>query len=393
MEPMHRVLDLHPAAPMGSSPRPTGDGTGPRAPVPSRPEGGRNRAGGWRRWSTFGTVAAAGALVLAACSSGTDSGAASKSKSKATTTTTTHVTATGPRCPLTGAPAPGGGSPPQRPPLAFKVDNYPTARPQTGLNKADVIFEEPVEGGITRLVAVFQCQQGGLVGPLRSARYPDLGIADLLSRPIFAHVGGIDPILALIRSGNLVDRDLRGWNITQHPPGRVGPYDTYATTAATWGTLPDDHTPPAPVFTYGPAAGGSPVSQVHIPFSWASDETWTWSASTSSWHLAYSGVAATNADGTPVTATNVVVQTVQTTLGPWAENSLGAREVEVNATSGGKVLVLRNGQAISGTWSRASLSAPLRLATAAGAPLHLAPGATWVAMVPSQIPVTSTPAG
>ena len=308
------------------------------------------------------------------------------------TTTSTTTAANGPDCPLTGTPAPGGTVPP-RPAVAMKVDNYPAARPQSGLDHADIVFEEPVEGGITRLVAVFQCQQGGLVGPLRSARYPDLGIADLLSRPIFAHVGGIDPILALIRSGNLVDRDLRGWNITQHPPGRVGPYDTYATTAATWGTLPDDHTPPAPVFTYGPAAGGSPVSQVHIPFSWASDETWTWSASTSSWHLAYSGVAATNADGTPVTATNVVVQTVQTTLGPWAENSLGAREVEVNATSGGKVLVLRNGQAISGTWSRASLSAPLRLATAAGAPLHLAPGATWVAMVPSQIPVTSTPAG
>ncbi len=340
----------------------------------------------------LGAAAEVGVVVSRHHRSATAAPLSSTTPPSTGSSTTTTTTANGPDCPLTGTPAPGG-TVPQRPALAMKVDNYPTARPQSGLDHADIVFEEPVEGGITRLVAVFQCHQGGLVGPLRSARYPDLGIADLLSRPIFAHVGGINPILSLIRSGNLVDRDLRGWNITQHPPGRVAPYDTYATTAATWATLPSDHTPPAPVFSYGPAPQGSPVLQVHIPFSWASDETWTWSAQTSSWHLAYSGVPAANADGTPVTATNVVVQTVQTSVGPWVENSLGAHEVEVNATSGGPVLVLRNGEAITGTWSRASLGAPLRLTTTGGAPLPLAPGTTWVSMVPSQIPVTAAPAG
>ena len=54
-----------------------------------------------------------------------------------------------------------------RPALAFKVDNYPNARPWSGIDKADIVFEEPVEGFITRLVAVFQCQQAPLVGPIR----------------------------------------------------------------------------------------------------------------------------------------------------------------------------------------------------------------------------------
>ena len=57
------------------------------------------------------------------------------------------------------------------PRLVVKIDNYPAARPQTGLNDADIVFEEPVEGGITRFAAVFQCQSPPLIGPIRSARW------------------------------------------------------------------------------------------------------------------------------------------------------------------------------------------------------------------------------
>ena len=77
-------------------------------------------------------------------------------KPKSTTTTTT-TTAPAPPCPLTGLPAPNG-SVPQRPAMAVKIDNYPAGRPQSGLDKADIVFEEPVEGGITRYAAVFQCR-------------------------------------------------------------------------------------------------------------------------------------------------------------------------------------------------------------------------------------------
>src|SRR5580698_834968 len=113
-------------------------------------------------------------------------------KDPATTTTTAPPT----DCPLTGAPAPPGGVP-QRPALAVKVDNYPDARPQSGLDQADIVFDEPVEGGITRFAAVFQCQSPTLVGPIRSARAVDLQIMDQLSKPILVHVGGINPVLAM----------------------------------------------------------------------------------------------------------------------------------------------------------------------------------------------------
>ena len=145
---------------------------------------------------------------------------------------------TGPACPSPGSRRPGGQVP-QRPALAFKVDNYPAARPQSGLDNADIVFEEPVEGGITRLVAVFQCQGANLVGPIRSARAVDVPILDQLSKPLFVHAGGINPVIALVNDGNLINDDVfTHASIVQHVPGRYAPYDTYASTAAAWGLQP-----------------------------------------------------------------------------------------------------------------------------------------------------------
>ncbi len=101
-------------------------------------------------WGTLGAIGLAG-LLLSACSSPAHKDAAPLEKPTTTTSTTPP-----PDCPLTGAPAPNG-SVPQRPALAVKIDNYPAARPhQAGMDKADIVFEEPVEGGITRYAAVFQ---------------------------------------------------------------------------------------------------------------------------------------------------------------------------------------------------------------------------------------------
>jgi hypothetical protein len=296
-------------------------------------------------------------------------------------------------CPLTGTPAPGGQVP-RRPALAIKVDNYPTARPQSGLDAADIVYEEPVEGGITRLVAVFQCQGAALVGPIRSARAVDLQILDELSRPLFIHAGGINPVLGMLQSGNLIDDNIFDYqSIVISPADRYAPYDTYTSTAFGWGLDPTDTTPPAPVFRYSADVpnGGSPAAQVHIPFSQTNDVTWSWSPALGRFLLAYSGVAASLSDGATISAANVVVQTVQVHYGPWLENDLGGLEVQSTMTGSGPLIVLRNGEAVRGKWQRASLSAPTRLVSSRGAPISLTPGNTWVEIVPSSIPVTVTP--
>jgi hypothetical protein len=299
----------------------------------------------------------------------------------------------GPVCPLTGLPAPGGKVP-QRPALAFKVDNYPAARPQSGLEDADVVFEEPVEGGITRFVAVFQCQGPNLVGPIRSARAIDVPILDQLSKPLLVHAGGIIPVINLLNAGDLVNEDVfTHASIVQHPSGRYAPYDTYASAAAAWALDPFDTTPPAPLYTYSTTLpAGTPVSSLHIPFAGTNTNTWNWSPFNSSWLLSIGGVPANVADGgTRIGVANIVVQTVHITYGPWLENSEGGLEVQAQLTGSGPLAVFRNGEEITGTWQRAALTDTTSLVATNGSTIALDPGKTWVELVPSTIPVTTTP--
>ena len=285
---------------------------------------------------------------------------------------------------------------PNRPALAVKVDNYPAARPQSGLDKADVVFEEPVEGGITRLVAVYQCQQSALVGPIRSARNIDIGILGQLGSPLLAHVGGINPVLSNIANSPLVSIDLRYYgSVTQHPSGRQAPFDTYASTSALWNLKSTNTTVPAPIFTYtGGVPAGSPISAVYVPFSGTSNVVWLYDAKTGTFERYYGMVRDLLANGVQNSATNVVVQFVHLTYGPWLENSEGGLEVQANLyqNASGAAEVFRNGVEITGTWHRSSLGQPTQFVNAQGQPITLAPGTTWVELVPDTVRVTATPA-
>jgi hypothetical protein len=308
------------------------------------------------------------------------------------TTSTAPVT----RCPLTGTPVPGGGPVPARPALAVKVDNYITARPQSGLNDADIVYEEQVEGVITRYVAIFQCQQAPLVGPVRSARNVDVGILGQFGQPLLAHVGGIDPVIADIDSSPITNLDLTS-TVEQHPPGRVAPYDTYSSTAQLWGLRPTHTTPPAPVFTYSASppndADALPVGLVRVDFSGNSDIIWRWDPETGQFLRNYLYYKDNLATGTQNSATNVIVQFVHITYGPWVENATGGLEVQEDLydDASGSALVFRNGLEIPGTWSRDALTQPTRFVTDSGQPITLAPGRTWVELLTATSPVDTTP--
>jgi hypothetical protein len=151
-------------------------------------------------------------LTAAACGGGGDStstttsaaGPTSSSSSVATTTTTvapSTTTVVGPPAPLTGLP--GDPSLATKPVLIVKIDNHPEARPQAGLNQADIVYEEIVEG-ITRFAAVFQSTDAAPVGPIRSARTTDLNIFAAYGRPLIAWSGG-NACGEGRRSANIVD--------------------------------------------------------------------------------------------------------------------------------------------------------------------------------------------
>jgi hypothetical protein len=352
----------------------------------------RSRA---RRPLAWGVLASAGlaGLLLSACSSSPSHDAAALKLPPRSTTTST---APAPPCPLTGTPAPGG-TVPQRPAMAVKIDNYPAGRPQSGLDKADIVFEEPVEGGITRYAAVFQCQEVALIGPSRSARNIDIGILGQLGNPLEAHVGGINPVLANIEASPIVNVDLGSSDsLMIHPSGKVPPDADYTSTSIVYGTHPTMTTPPQPLFTYSaaPPAGGTPVSLVHIDFSSTSNVTWKWNATTGTFQRYYDYLTPDKlANGVQNAAANVVVQYVQISYGPWAENSQGGLEVQADLypNASGTAMVFRNGVAIAATWHRTTLGSPTQYVDATGTPIPLAPGQTWVELVPSSILATTTP--
>ena len=347
-----------------------------------------------------GTLALVGAgCLLAACASGGPSATKdAKKRADPPTTSTPRPSTTkvsGPECPLTGTPAPHGVVP-ARSALAVKVDNYPTARPQTGLTAADIVFEEPVEGGITRYVAVFQCRGTSMVGPVRSARNIDIGILGEFGHPLLVHVGGIQPVIDNIVSSPIDDFELGNYttSIVQHPPGRVAPYDTYTSTTQVWQMRTTATEPPQPVFSYSATApAGTPVSSMSIPFSSYSPVVWRYDAKTHKFLRFYATSADVLANGVQNSASNVIVQFVSVYYGPWLENSEGGLEVQANlaTNASGKAIVFRNGVEIPGRWSRATLAQPTSFTTTSGEPIKMQPGNTWVELVPTTVNVTATP--
>jgi hypothetical protein len=258
------------------------------------------------------------------------------------------------------------------------------------------VFEEPVEGGITRYVAVFQCNDASLIGPVRSARNIDVGILGQLGNPLLAHVGGINPVVANIVSSPIVNVDIgMSSSLMIHPPGKVAPDSDYTSTSLVYGTHPTMQTAPQPLFTYSNTAPtGSPVSTVNIDYSSTSNVTWSYNPSLHAFQRFYNGTTPDLlADGSQNTAANVVVQYVQTTYGPWLENNMGGLEVQADLypNASGTAVVYRDGVAVPATWQRSTLGSPTRFFDGAGNTIPLQPGQTWVEIVPNTILATTTP--
>src|SRR5207245_1981959 len=118
-----------------------------------------------------------------------------------------------------------------RRPLMVKIDNSELARPQSGLSRADVVYESVTEGGITRYAAVFQSHDVAMLGPVRSARLSDLQIAPEFGA-VLAHVGASSPIMDMLRRGNVLDLDQFFWpQFFQRTKDRPAPYNVYTSTA------------------------------------------------------------------------------------------------------------------------------------------------------------------
>jgi hypothetical protein len=293
-----------------------------------------------------------------------------------------------PSCPLTGQAAPHGEVP-DRPALAIKVENLPEARPQAGLDRADVVYEEPVEGGITRFIVVYQCHDAGRVGPVRSGRSTDPKVLVQFGRPVMGYAGGQAPVVRAIDRAGVIDVN---YNIAisayTRDDSRPAPHDLYTSTRALWKAAKATEGAPTPVFAYDPEVAGPSrkARSVHLPFSSYSDVYWNWSRTQSAWLRSHGTVPHVLEDGTRVRAANVVVMQVQVSTGPIVD-AAGNHSPEVELTGSGKAYVFRDGRMIVGRWERPTLKDVTTFVTKAGTEIALAPGVTWVELLPSTIGV------
>ena len=292
-------------------------------------------------------------------------------------------------CPLTDLPAPNGVVP-QRPALAVKVGNDPGARPQSGLQEADIVYEVQVEGGITRYIAVYQCHNAPAIGPVRSLRWTDWHVIEPLGKPILAFAGGINPDRnAVSQLPYLFDADFfRYINAYYRISSRVAPENLYTSTKRLY-ALDRSTTPPPQIFSFQTQAptGGVSVSNVYIPFSYAAQVNWTWSQQKQLWLRSYGTQPDISNGGIQQNATNVVVQKVQTVPGPYVETGTNVYGVHSITIGTGPAMIFRNGKEYKGYWSRPSYADPTTYYTSAGAKIPLMPGRTWVELVPNTVSV------
>jgi hypothetical protein len=307
-------------------------------------------------------------------------------------------------CPLTDEPAPGGKVP-QRAPIAVKIGNEPgggpnglgAARPQSGLNEADIVYDTPAEGGIMRYIAIYQCNNASEIGPVRSYRWVDARILSEFPHVALVHVGGIAPNLADLNDNfkTIVNIDddcgaepLCDPSVFHQDSSRVPPDATYTSTQAIWAS---HHThgmqdPPPPVFHYTASLPSlaTPVSQVAINFSAGTDAVWKWSASAHAFlHFYGTSPDIDQLNGQQVSTQNIFIQIVHYTIGPYEETAglAGSGDVESQTVGTGKGYLLRDGKMLAVTWHRAALQDPTTFTDAAGKTVGLAKGRTWVEML------------
>ncbi len=291
-----------------------------------------------------------------------------------------------PTCPLTGRTLPGDKAPPDRPVLAIKVENSADAYPLTGLDKADIVYEEVVEGGYTRFIALFNCTEADRVGPVRSARTTDPKLLVQFSdHPLLAFSGAAPQVLHaldLAKITQLVEGDPA--NAFTRDDARQMPHNLFAATAPLWaaGKVRAKNEPaPRAVFTYETdvPSGGRPRRSVTIAFSNSAVADWRWQQG--HWVRFLDGSPMTLENGDPITADNVVIQQVQT-----AESAIhdvaGYPSPEVTVTGTGKAWIMRDGEMFAGTWSRSGLGDLTTFTTKSGDVIALKPGTTFVELAP-----------
>jgi hypothetical protein len=282
------------------------------------------------------------------------------------------------------------GDVPRRAALAVKIDDTTGGRPQSGLADADIVFEELVEGGLTRLLAIYHARDPATVGPVRSARSTDLTILPELGRPLFAWSGANPTFAAAVESADLIDVGFAAApSAYRRDADRPAPYNLFASPEQLRDAGGEPGRPPEPLFSYrdpgdaltGPGAEPVTAFATSGTGGLSTEIRWEWDGDADTWRRSQDGSPHVDAAGEQVAVPNVVVR-----LTPYRDSgvrdSVGSVVPEAATVGEGDAWLLSGGRALPGRWHKASDDAPTTFTDRDGGPFLLSPGRTWVEVLP-----------
>lgn len=293
--------------------------------------------------------------------------------------TATHRATKKPRRPAT-SPFTGRRRGAHRRVLAVKVDNTSNGRPQLGLTKADIVYVEQVEGGLSRIMGVFSSHLPKHVGPVRSARISDLHILRQFGHPAFAYSGAQHKMLPLIAKAPLYDvSPAHAGGAYRRSGGRPVPYNEFASPRALLHHAPKAARARDIGFRFGAAPpGGRRRASVTVRYP-AATLTFRWSPHHKRWLVWMDGSRDVSVEGPQLGPRTLVIQWCHVTRSRF-HDFLGNYTPLIKTTGKGTGMVLRNGRVWPVHWSKRSLTAPTKYTVKGGRRMTFARGQVWVVL-------------
>lgn len=299
---------------------------------------------------------------------------------------------------LTGLPGPDDA--PLRPIVVVKIENNSIVRPQTGLDRADLIFEELVEGGATRFAVAYQSNMPDEVGPVRSVRHVDVAIAAPIA-DVFVFSGGAKKTmkflgLELPTTMSQVREGAPGMN---RKPGISAPNNLFLDIKQMFSAVAEYDTPstgffvPAPVSAAAPAPTssaastvvpvpvGRAVDTVEVAFSTLTGPNWKWNATDKLWMRSEGAKPFNNIDGSQFGTNNLVIVEIREVDAGYKGQTGGYVPRSVISGSG-RAWVLSNGKAVEVKWNKPTIVSQMELSDTNGNPFTMPTGRTWVELLP-----------
>ena len=282
------------------------------------------------------------------------------------------------------------------PVLVVKIDDTRAAHPQAGLEDADLVYIEQVEGGLTRIAAVFSSKIPAVIGPVRSARISDIEILEQFGRVAFAYSGAQKKLLPVIAAANLenLGAQRQSREIYSNDPLRNAPTAMMLQAQALMQKVKEQQLPVAISKSAGwnfAESFDTGTAIVSAKVSWpANSYDAVWSAIENRWLLSHSGVPNLAASGIHLGASTFVIQIVSIMPSEYGDKFGGVTPFTATVGSG-RGYILRDGKYIAALWNRPTPDVGTSWKTTSGEEIPFAAGQIWIALTDKEPVFTPIP--